>query len=128
LPESAASEEERAGEGEAEMQQDRNLDGDGRGEECERPVERVQHPGLRVGEEGRAHEQIRVPKREVSGEQDAGAVVPIRIEVEKGVAAREDEVREGEFPEEQEAEENPKPHGPNPKGGTKATHAGMRRS
>jgi hypothetical protein len=64
----------------------------------------------------------------VSGEQDAGAVVPIRIEVEKGVAAREAEVREGELPEEQEAEENPKPHGPNPKGGTKATHAGMRRS
>src|SRR3990172_12685091 len=108
LPEGAAGKDERSGEGEAEMQQDRNLDGDGRGEERERPVERVQHSGLRVGEERRAHEQIRVPERKVAGEQYAGAVVPVRIEVKKGVAAREDEVGEGELPEEQEDQENPK--------------------
>ncbi len=65
------------------------------GEEDERPVEGIEHSGLRVGDERRAHEEVRIPKWQSPGKHGLRTVVPVWIEVEQGIAACEDEVGEG---------------------------------
>ena len=124
LAEGAAGEELRAACGDDKVQEDGNFNGDRCGKENERPVERVEHPGLWISQEGRAHEEVRIPQGQMAGEQNAGAVIPVRVKVEEGVAASEDEVSKGEFPEEEEDEANPKAQEPDPNGSRRRNEGG----
>jgi hypothetical protein len=74
-----------------------------RGQPRQRKVERVQDPGLAVGKEGHAHEEIRIPQREVAMAHDVGGVIPVGIKIKERVAARKDEIGERELPEKRAA-------------------------
>ena len=60
----------------------------------ERPVQRVEHGGLWVGQQRPPQKQIGVPKGQLAGAQLRAGVGPVRIEIELDVAARQHPVGE----------------------------------
>ncbi len=70
----------------------------------QRQVQRVEHGCLRVGQKGRAHEDVGIPQRYVAAAQDGRGVVAVRVKVEKDIARGQHAVGEKDARKEDEHE------------------------
>ncbi len=71
----------------------------------QRPVQRIEHGCLAVGQKGDAQEQVGVPERQVSLAHRLGGIVSVWVKVGKDVHAGEDEVGEEDLAKENEGQE-----------------------
>ncbi len=75
------------------------------GQPTQRPVQGIQGRGLRIGEEGRAHKDVRVPEGDAPVAQRGGGVVSVGIEVVEDVAAGQHPIGKEKAIEQKENEE-----------------------
>ena len=95
-----ASEGIREGGCQEDVQRDGRADEPRRRQPGQRDIDGVQHRGLDVAQEGRAHEQVRIPQRQVAATQPLRCVLTVGVEVREHVQPDQDQVGQDELPEE----------------------------